>query len=254
MSAQQQALLWVTPVAWDFNLNAVDFDGSTEYLANNTMQTIWIANSFTVAWWFKSSSISSFMYLFNTDNNSNPNVNAIALWMNASKIYAFIKNPDANQKQYQWATTLSNNTRYYIALTWNWSIFNLYLNWVADTPYSKITDWTPTTMTDSNRWCYIACWRTLSPNWPHVVSHVAVWNTALSATELLALYDSGNGYKLDVRNSKWNYTSTSALKHQWVPWKDWTSITTMWTDYVASGWINIWSNAANISSADIVTF
>jgi hypothetical protein len=84
------------------------------------------------------------------------------------------------------------------------------------------------------------------------LSRIDIWNTSLSASEVWWLNNSWTWYKLDVRNSNWNYTSTSALKHQWCLWKNVSS--NIWEDFVASWNINIETNAVNVTDADIVTF
>jgi hypothetical protein len=58
-----------------------------------------------------------------------------------------------------------------------------------------------------------------------------------------------------MRDTHWsNYTSTetAALKHQWALWKNVSP--DIWEDFVSSWWINVETNAANITDADIVTF
>lgn len=89
---------------------------------------------------------------------------------------------------------------------------------------------------------------------PSQIACGSYWNSYLSDAECIALYDSGNGYKSDKRNSLGNYTSTSALVQQWSPGIDGTSVTTMGQSYVSSGGLNIGDNASNISSADIVAW
>jgi len=77
------------------------------------------------------------------------------------------------------------------------------------------------------------------------------WDTNLPDNAVTAIYDSGNGYQLDLRNSKGNYTQTSNLKHQWLLGYDSASIG---YDYVSSGNVDMMANATNISAADIVNF
>lgn len=244
----------VTP----FNLNAVDFNGSDEYMANTTTQVIGVTTSFTIDFFIKPTAHTTFGTIVHIDSNTwaaDDSEIFIALDSSTAKIYAKVVSTDASaNKQYYWNTVLSNGTKYHVAVTYDGTNFNIYINGVADTPYNKAVD-NAVTLHAVNRMVHVAMAsdNTSNPfNWQ--LACMRIWNTNLSSTELLALTDSWNGYQRDVRNAFWNYTSTSALIHQWVPWKDGTSTSTMGTDYVSSGTINIGTNAANITSADIVTF
>ncbi len=239
---------------WDFNVNAVDLNWSNEIMINSSYNTFWLTNNISIWVWFKTPTPWNLSAFFDLDSNISPNTNNICVWLSWWKMYFFVKNPDSKQKQYLWATSILANTKYYALVTWDWTNLKCFLNWVEDTPYSKTTDWLPDPFTDVARQVFIWSFRDSIPRNNIIISHIAVWNTALSSTEWIALYDSWNWYKLDVRNSKWNYVSTANLKHQWCPWKDWTSITTMWQDYISSWWINIWTNATNVDATDIVTF
>lgn len=233
-------------VASVFNTNAVDFDGSTEYMANTGASFAFWAN--TIEIWIKPTVVwsgSDFYTFFNFANSSNQAMMYAAFYQwQFYNIYGVGGTAWILQ-----AGTPSNGNIYHIVLSHNGTnAMKMYINW-TDT-------WTATwvgslswTVTQVFMWKHVSGSNT---NW--VIACASYWNTNLSQTEITALYDSGNWYKNDKRVAKWNYTSTGNLIQQWVPGKDWTDITTMGQSYVSSWWVNIGTNASNISSADIVTF
>lgn len=239
---------WVSWWGGDFHLNAVDLDGTSEVMANTTNQLIWIANAYTYEIWFKTPATVAWIVFYMDAWN---NTNHLDFRFSSGKIYAkMIWNNGSSQKVYIWATTLSWNTKYRAVITWDWTNFDIKLNDTADTPYLKGTD-NALTMTDTARYITIWWYRGI-PNANIIVSKFSMWNTALSDAELTSLYDGWDWYNLDLRDSIWDYTSTSNLKHQWALWKDtWTNI---WADYVSSWNINISNNSVNVTDADIITF
>lgn len=247
MSAQQQSLLWVTPVSWDFNLNAVDFDGSTEYLANTSISVpIW---SLTTEVWIKTWSS------FNTDSMIFAFMNSSSQSIVVIRVYTWQWNIQFGvwwaswYVQYPSSTPVSTNTLYHIIVQHSWSSASakLYINavdsWLSFANLNTFSA-TATKVCAANQIWYSQ----------YIASKICVirhWDKVLSSSEITSLYNSWSWYKLDARNNFWNYASSSNLKHQWALWKDSWNI---WYDYVSSWNIDLMTNAVNISSADIVTF
>ena len=238
----------VTP----FQLNAISLNWSNETMANTTSQSIGIANSHSIKIWFKPSALIA-GYLYVSRNYSTDIFNIIQIALQSSgKVFLDLYNSSWTRfKRYETSTAYSIWTISSIWYTWDWTTFKIYTNWTEDTSVNKIQD-NSGVMTDSDRKVYIwsNVWVNSFLNWE--VSKVDIWNNTLTSAELLSLYDNWNGYKLDTRNTKWNYTSTVNLKHQWALGKNIGA--NIWKDFVSSGNINISDNSVNITDADIVTF
>ena len=258
----QQTTMWVLASSWwaaaaDFHTKAVSLDGSTEKMANTTLQSIWIANAWTVWAWVNVSSLATAWHLVNIHDSDSTNANQIqmttlsASWDIQFRVY---DSAASQMKRYFSSSTISVWTIAFVLFTWDWTNMKLYFDWVEDTTPTKNTD-NSGTMTDSNRpvWVWGRAQDAANP-FPWTISAVYVWNVALDQANITELTDSGNWYKRDYRNAVWNYDQQANLKHQWALWKDDTDASAIWTDYVSSWWINIWTNASNISSADVVTF
>ena len=233
-----------------FHTKAIEFDWTTETLANTTSQAIWVANAHSWVLWLKASSTTQGYPMvirnYNTDIN-----NIIQIVWSSSKFEVWLYNSAwTNIKKYITSSSYSTNTIYAVGYSRDGTTLTVYVNG-ASVSITKPADlsWT---QTDSNRriWIWSNVWVN---NWFNgIVSKFDLWDTTLPANAFSALYDSWNGYKNDTRNALWNYTQTTNLKHQWALGKDiWSNI---WYDYVASGQINISNNSVNITDADIVTF
>lgn len=240
-------------VAWDFHTKAIDLDGSTEYMENWANNTIWIANAWTIWIWAKSnrSTANEYIYMMKNTSSNNDRIDILNRW-NDDMIRVFLFDSAWTQfKLYNFNNRISS-TNEYIVLSWDGTNLKMYRDWVEDTTPTKVTDlsWTmSTTWRQVTVWSFVNWWGNAF-QW--LASKVDVWDTNLASNEIVSLTDSWNWFKHDSRNSLWNYTSTSNLKHQWALWKDtWSNI---WADYVASWNINISDDSVNVSDADIVTF
>ena len=78
---------------------------------------------------------------------------------------------------------------------------------------------------------------------------VAVWDSALTSGEMLAIYNSGDGEGFDLSTDSGSYTSSSDLVRWWRLGLDSTDIG---KDYVDDN-VDVMDDAANITSGDIVT-
>jgi len=246
MWANQQALLWTSPPATaDFNLNAVDFDGSTEYMANTSVSfslwantvSVWIEPSMIATWWDEDKIIAF-------QNSSSQNLMYIQFYQ--GKFYAiywvwwisWVIQPSSP------LPVIWNKFNIVLRHTWATNWMSMWINWTS----AWTSTWTAVSWTVTK----VYIWSTAgSLYYWWKVSRVDYWDTNISDASVSAIYDSWNWYKLDLRNSIWSYTETSNLKHQWCLWKDSWNI---WADYVSSWNIDLMTNAVNITSGDIVTF
>lgn len=237
----------------DFHTKSINLDNSTEYLANSSLNTIGIANAWTLQFWHKPSTVAGGVNDFLCQiANGTDNTNKISVFLNGSGQLqsSFFSSSAVLTKNYYYGTALSTNTIYHHVLTWDGTNFLFYQDGslVATT---KLTD-VAGTQTDTTRKWFVGADVGAAQLYGGLVCRNDVWNTALSAAEISSLYDSGQGFKLDIRNSFGSYASTANVVHQQAFGKEDPGTGT--TDFVSSGAINLYTNAANITSADVQTF
>jgi len=238
----------------DFHTKSISLDWSTEYMANTTNQALWFANDWRISYWHKDD--------ISWATNATPfaiqdswgNTNRIGITRLSQKLRIQLYNSSAGLFK-NWTTSnnvYTDDTIHNTEISWDWTNLKLWVDDVEITSFSKATNnsWT---MTDSNRIIIIGWsnWPTASYLW--LFSRLDIWSANLN-TEESWIYDSWDWFKLDLRSSNWDYTSTEYLVHQYPLWKDDTSATTIWEDYISSWNVNIGTNAANIDASDVVDF
>ncbi len=241
-----------TTTTLPFHTQAIDFDGSSEYLLNATSQSIGISNEWTIAIWLQADSFNDTVRIMEIRNGTTDLDNWIAIMSSSGKLRAVIRDGFAfDIKNYVGNTTLGTGTTH-VVVKWDGSNLKIYQNGVEDTPYTKNID-SASTMTDSSRQILIGQEFTFDPSryFDGKIHSIAMWNSALSELAITSLYDSGSGHQVDLRTNYENYTGTGNLTHYWPLGKTSTDIG---KDYVSSGTIDIDTNAANISTSDIVNF
>lgn len=234
----------------DFNLNAIDLNWTDEYMYNSTNNALWFWNTFTLEFNWKSTNAQDAQYLTEI-RNSWSNANLIQVWMDTTtyKVQLFNSSGSVLKRYSYWNW---NTAKHSLMVTRDWTNLLVYENNSAKIP-TKETDnaWS---MAATDRRVSIWNWNTASwwssVNW--VISTCRIWSVALDANNRAEIVTQWPNY--DARNNVWNYNQSANLVHQWALWKDSTDASTIGTDYVASWWVNIWTNAVNISSADVVTY
>ena len=254
---QQQVMLWniaqssEAVIPFD-HTTAVDLNWSNEWMANNSTNTLWIANAWTVSCWFNQAHITTRITWISANGWANAiEITPISDW---TINILTVNSSSGNLKGYVSSSTYNNASISHFVLTWDWTNLKLYFDATEDTTPTKNTD-NSGTMTDSAR--ALAIW---ARAWSHAnpmtwtVSRVDLWNVALDQTNITAINDSQVWYKLDLRLATWWYDQQAALKQQWALGKTLWSASNIWQSYVTSWWVNQGTNASNISDADVVTF
>lgn len=245
--------IWAAPT---FHTKSVDLDGSSEYMKNANNNLIWIGNQWSIWFWVNADRASANEYIVNIKNSANA-VNDIQIlnrWPNNQIRFIVNDSTWTNFKVLNSTWSAPVWSIFYGLLTFDWTQawdpLKFYRNWVEDTWMT----WTDNTWWMSDTWRNVAVWVFVWGwnNFDWLVSRVDVWDTALPSAAATSLYDTWNGFQLDIRNSKWSYTQTANVKHQWALWKNlWSNI---WEDFVSSWNINISNNSVNVSDADVVDF
>lgn len=82
----------------------------------------------------------------------------------------------------------------------------------------------------------------------------AIWNTVLDSNDRTAIYNGGDGTSFNLQVDSGGYDKSANLKHWWCPGAEDSSDSAMGTDYgFATNLINIMDDAANITTADLVS-
>lgn len=239
-----------TPPAAAFAQSGVSLDGSTEYLLNNTAQSIGIGNAWTIDWWGSgtmANAVPFTTYISNVDLTDYISVQTTAanklnvqIWMGTLK------------KSYVGNTTLASGSGWHVTTAWDGTSLELFVNGTAET-LTKTTD-LAATMTTSNRKIAVGKNEGSYITPAGTYSRVAIWNKLLGTGSIAAIDDAGQGYKLDLRNASGAYSGTDllALVHQWAICKNSADVG---ADYSGTGGtIDIDTDAANITSADCVPY
>ena len=241
---------------------AVDFDGSTEYLANTTYQTLGFGDVFTIGIWFNVDSASgtnSIAVLNGNGNNSRITIQVMDLASDQRFRVELFDSGGTSIKT--WAKngmySLSTNTHVFITWTGNTTLNAYFDGGAAVTGWSKAID-TTGTMADDARRIWIGADSAAGALFTGNIAEFAIWNVSLDSNNRTAIYNgaggSATGFKDDLRNDQGNYDQSSALVHQWKLGNDGTADAKIGFDYVSSGGANLSDNQVNVTTSDIVTF
>ena len=218
-----------------------DLNGTDEFLANTTAQSIGIADAWSIAFWARiDDTSSSTVYFIHLRETSSSNNQMLIAW-SASGNHLQVKCEDSagtTFKTINYDSIFRDGEDAHILVTYDGSDTGdpivLYKNGVVITP-NPSTDNTGT-MTDSNRRVYIGNNSGGVGPLDGAIQHLAIFSTVKTATEAATL----NSQKRDD-----DPMSGFSPVHFWTP----TDPDDMGLDY-GSGSIDIMENASNITSAD----
>ena len=169
---------------------ALSFDGSDEYVdlgtsAGNFNNT----DSFSVSAWINANTLNSTNRCIVNRVTGSPANGWEMRITTANKVRFLLASTSANYNG-QDTTVLSTNTWYHVVGTWNGSDAKIFLNGVEDTS-TPITQNSVGTITGTRTLAVGANAITSSSYFPGSIDDVRIYNRALSATEVSALYNSG---------------------------------------------------------------
>jgi len=234
---------------------AISFDGSTEYMANTTVQNIGIANAFTFSVWLKFLSFPAAAPLYRFILVLSPlvgTINNIGIYnlSSSSKISVQIfDSTGVNIKDYMLTTAETVGVKTMFTFSWDGTNMKVYSDGTEDTTVTKNSD-NAGTMTSTNRGVWIGSSR--GTNMANVeISKANVWSSVLTAAEITSLYGGGTGYQSDYTTNFGSYVSAANCQHDWNLGR--LASPSLGQDRGATP-INVETNSANITDADIVTF
>lgn len=207
-----------------FDWHSVALAGTGAVTGNNTTDTLHgIANTWTVMFWYKPNSAtqttSEALFHLKAVGDTNNEIVIQILGATANDpMNAIIKDSAGNTiKDYSWdsQTTSITVTGMYV-VTWDGTNLLFYRDTTAVTPTTLTTD-TTGTMTDTARAVGLYSLITAARYHNGVHNCVAVWNTALSATEIKSLWLCGMGDNANLNVAFDEYASQNSLVHWWRP-------------------------------------
>jgi len=166
--------------------NALQFDGVNDYVVLNTFFEI--SNQRTISAWVNQISIFNGMLFGNTVNSD------YILLNNATNIQVILGGVLKNFT----TSTRTQNTWYNYVFVYNSGVVDLYING------SFVAQQTGFSTSNLN---YFGRWRSAGFYLNGKLDEVAVWNTALSSSDIANLYNSGTG------DYATNYSSANLLRY-----------------------------------------
>ena len=218
-----------------------------------------MANNWTVSVWMspeEASLISRTMFSTVRSDGATPSSVLFVSFVELFGLqFTFIRlwsNTGVEFKLYAYQEIWEYDTWYHAVLTWNGTSLLFYQNGVFVTPTSTPTDGAGT-QSDFSRSVALGSVSTTGSSddgsLPGIYNSCGVWNTALSASEIAAIYSGGYGYKLDLNQPYGNYAKHGALCHLWRPGRDPSNIGRDWCSTGNEPLINL--DMVGITTADI---
>ena len=246
------------PVGFQEQTQSISIDeADSESFRNDTEQSISIANSWTLAVWFKptaqaftSGATGQIVALNNSGTLSELAFDYVGGAANDPlqvRIRDSIDPIGGVIKRYQWASAMTQDVWMFFVVTWNGTTLTAYIDGSATAPTSTPQDNTGT-MEDDNRAVSFGTDTNIR------LHSVGLWDSVLAASEVTVLYNSGDGNAVNWGEDSGSYISSDDLQHWWRLGLDTTDASAMGQDYgISSNLINVGTNAVNITSADAVT-
>jgi hypothetical protein len=192
---------------------SLSFDGDDDYVEISVSETS-LGTQATISAWVKkdvwetgSDVTATVIDLYNSsDINGQRDIFTIKYWSENEKLNAMMRAgtwynaaADINYNSDQW---------YHIIIVRNSTSLKIYING-SETGSNESVGGNNFDNYDRIRIGSSAT----SENWDDTIDEVAIWNDALTASEITAIYNSGNG--LDASSNSGNYTSSSNLESYW---------------------------------------
>lgn len=193
---------------------ALDFDGSTEYLANSTAKTFGLANTYSIAMWMKIRSFpGNTQYMLSLSPFYE--ANSINMAVNSSGqlvVYLYDQASGSTFKQYTSSIPLTLDAKSHVALTWNGTNLLLYVNGNHDSAATATVDMTVSPQTDANKTLRLGADFYDGNLFSGQIHSVGMWSSVLGAAEITTLYNAGVPSP-DLLNNTGDYASNGSLKH-----------------------------------------
>lgn len=238
-------------------LESVDFNGSTEFLANLTNNPLGIANAWTVSTVFKLDTFAVNQTIFQipstTSGNNFSNISIIAsgtLGLLVILTDATGTPTSANLKSWRWNNVVASATWVNAVVKWDGADIFLVINGVDQGVPDTKSDDDAITMADTSRKIFIWADRGSGSSDAGNFLYAAIWDKVLTDAELLEAWNSGVAGSFNLGADSGDYASSANLQHWWRPCADDTDIGK--DSGIASTLIDVLTDAVGITAADCV--
>ena len=185
------------------NTYSLSFDGTNDYLSISGSSDLSISGDLTISLWFKADTFSNFEYIFRLTGTASTGKDRM-LGISSSKLSG---NTYASGFGTLGNTTLSTGTWYNAAVVYSGGSFVLYLNGSVDSSSISATmntvTYTETTIGKSYN----------SEYFDGLIDEVSVFDSALNADNINAIYNGGD--PIDLTTNQGFYNSSSNLIGWW---------------------------------------
>jgi hypothetical protein len=227
---------------------SLSMDGFAERMRSLNQNDVGVNNTFTVAVWCKPNTALA-DYIF--DMNDGANANRMVWYTNgtATTWRCDLYDSTGTLKKNYNKDTLSN-TWMLLSATWDGTNLKMYKNGVDVNP-TKTTD-NACIQTDAVDTLVVGNSYNTNQGMPGYIHQCMIWSSALTAAELVAVYNSGNGINFDPTSDSGDYASSADL----IRWFRFGYLAEdIGKDYAgaAVAAIDLMDNAQNIAKVDIET-
>jgi hypothetical protein len=190
---------------------ALSFDGVDDYVQVADHSSLDITNELTIASWVNPDSYDGTI-LAKRDFSGGERTNYHS-WVDASGYIDFEFNYNNSAKGAATSVaTIPTNSWSHVAITYDQQNIKIYINGVLNKTEQETDDLTP----NNNVLSIGRVIRESNSNFQEFdgnLDEVSIWNEAITAAEITALYNSGNG--LSAASNSGDYTSSANLQGYW---------------------------------------
>lgn len=248
-------------VGWHWAASALVGNGSSTTGYNPTAITHGIANAWTLTYWYRSNTAGQagtetlFAFQHSIANDNNQILLQILGAVGSDPLEILHRDSAGNIiKQYRYNSQTSTSTvMAMFTFTWDGTSLLYYRNGLLTTADNVQAD-NSGTMTDTAR--AVGIFSHIDGSVPHNgnTACVAMWNTALSQTEIRSVWATGLGSNANLNVNFDEYTSCDSLVHWWRPGATVEEVTSQAGKDWADGTSAVPMNAMTTTSFDISSY
>jgi len=236
---------------------SIDFNGVDEVMANESFNTLGVANTWSLMIWMRRSSagegLNAILRIFALNDASGGNLIRVESRGNEvqNPLTVVLTRPTGVVfKNYRYQSPAAGKFPYdewrQLILIWDGTALSAYDNGVnVDASASKVTDSTGT-MTDTARSVFIGSFSLAGPKWIGFIHSAALWDADITSA-VAEIYNGGVASTFNLRDASF----VANLQHWWRLGQDSTDLGK--DSARTSAPIDVNVDSANITSADIVS-
>lgn len=236
-------------------LRSIDLNGTDEYLANTTNNTLGVANNWKLEAWVRGASSAAAgtadkIFIAKNSGNNNDRIELellndtngakfrIRLWNSTGTLF----------KDYEFGS-YTVNTFTMLTIKWNGTTLEVRQDNVDQTSGATKTVDSAGTMGTATRRVILGVDDALTANfWNGLIQRVSLWDSIGTSNDVTTTFAGKSAF--NVRFNSGNYTGSASLKQLW----DWRNTSNIGASYGnGTGLIDVDTNAANIDGTDLST-